>query len=265
MSDRLIKYPRTQHLAGSRVQPGDEDLPSVSLAQLDGEHLVVEEKLDGANVGIGFTPDGELLLQSRGHFLTGGRRERQFDLLKKWANSHRQALWERLGSRYVAYGEWLYAKHTIFYDRLPHYFVEFDVFDREASEFLSTDRRSALWHRGPVVSVPVLWTGRTPRREDLEALVSRTPYKSDRWRDRLLEVARASAIPESRAQADTDPTDDMEGLYIKVERDGRVTRRLKLVRSSFSARVRDSESHWMTRPILPNQLADEADIFAPSP
>ncbi|GLW66413.1 hypothetical protein Arub01_46570 [Actinomadura rubrobrunea] len=85
----------------------------------------MEEKLDGANAGIGFSADGELRLQSRGHFLTGGPREQQFNLFKAWAASVRHALWPRRRDRYVLYGEWLYAEHTIirFYlrrQRIPH-------------------------------------------------------------------------------------------------------------------------------------------------
>ncbi|WP_239080753.1 ATP-binding protein [Paractinoplanes brasiliensis] len=46
----LTKYPRTPHLAGSRLQPGDEDLSQTPFAEPAGRHLVVEEKLDGANI-----------------------------------------------------------------------------------------------------------------------------------------------------------------------------------------------------------------------
>src|SRR5262245_44508458 len=121
----IHKYPRTQHLEGSRLQPGDEDAASVPFAAVRGRFLVVEEKLDGANAGIRFDAAGRLWLQSRGHFLTGGAREKHFNLFKQWANAHTNALWKVLGERYAVYGEWLYAKHTIFYDRLPHYFLEF--------------------------------------------------------------------------------------------------------------------------------------------
>src|SRR3712207_1380368 len=131
---RLYKYPRTPHLSGSRLQPGDEGLPVRPLAELRGRRVVVEEKLDGANSAVSFGEDGRLLLQSRGHFLDGGPRERHFGLLKAWAGSVRGRLWEALGERHVMYGEWLYAKHTIFYDALPHYFFEFDVLDRLTGE-----------------------------------------------------------------------------------------------------------------------------------
>ncbi len=49
--------------------------------------------------------------------------------MKAWAGAAQRELREALGGRYVMYGEWLYAKHTVFYDALPHYFFEFDVLD----------------------------------------------------------------------------------------------------------------------------------------
>ena len=42
-----------------------------------------------------------------------------------------------LGDRYILYGEWLYAKHTVFYNSLPHYFLEYDLLDRFPGQFLS--------------------------------------------------------------------------------------------------------------------------------
>src|SRR5215510_307881 len=155
----IHKYPRTHHLQGSRLQPGDEDLDSVAWDSLNDCHLVAEEKVDGANAGLSFDASGRLWLQSRGHFLTGGAREKHFHLFKQWANTHAAGLWDRLGSRYVFYGEWLYAKHTIFYDALPAYFLEFDVLDAEAGDFLSTARRRELLAGLPVEAVPVAWEG----------------------------------------------------------------------------------------------------------
>ena len=91
------------------------------------------------------------------------------------------------GTRYTLYGEWLYARHTIRYDCLPHYFLEFDLFDRETDEFLSTDRRRVLLSSAPLVSVPVVGQGFLSRFEDL---IGRSTCSS---------------------------TEIMEGLYIKWE------------------------------------------------
>jgi hypothetical protein len=228
----ILKYPRTPHLLGSRQQQGDEDLAIVSPTELKGRFLVVEEKLDGANSAISFDEDVDLVLQSRGHVLSGGPRERQFDLFKRWANAHRGALSSVLGTRYVLYGEWLYARHTIRYDYLPHYFLEFDVFDRDTEEFLSTDRRRALLSSTPVVSVPVLDQGTLSRFEDLIGLST------------------------------CSTTEIMEGLYIKWEGDGCVHGRYKYVRGSFTQAVEQEGVHWLDRPLEPNLLCHGTDIFA---
>lgn len=140
----ISKYPRTPHLQGSKLQPGDEDLEQVPLRHLVGRSVVVEEKVDGANCAVSFTPDQELLLQSRGHYVEGGPREEQFGLLKTWASCFATRFWELLADRYIMYGEWLYAKHTVYYDHLPHYFMEFDIYDRVEDVFLSTPRRHEM-------------------------------------------------------------------------------------------------------------------------
>ena len=82
MMRSIHKYPRTRHLEGSRLQPGDHDMEAAPLDVLRGRHIVVEEKVDGANAGISLDDDGRLALQCRGHFLVGGARERHFDLVQ---------------------------------------------------------------------------------------------------------------------------------------------------------------------------------------
>jgi hypothetical protein len=228
----ILKYPRTPHLLGSRQQSGDEDLAIVSPVDLKGRFLVVEEKLDGANSAISFDDDGALVLQSRGHVLSGGPRERQFDLFKRWANAHRDSLSRVLGNRYILYGEWLYARHTIRYDCLPHYFMEFDLFDRDTDQFLSTRGRRQLLSSTPVVSVPVLDQGHLSR---FEGLIGRSTCSS---------------------------TEIMEGLYIKWEEDGYVRGRYKYVRDSFTQAVEQEGVHWLDRTLEPNLLRDGVDIFA---
>jgi hypothetical protein len=257
----MNKYPRTRHIAGSRLQPGDEDLESVPFSELAGRHLVVEEKMDGANAALRFDTAGTLLLQSRGHYLQGGAREKHFDLFKRWASSHARALHARLGHRYILYGEWLYAKHTIFYDALPHYFLEFDVVDTQDGTFLSTAHRRELLDGAPIVSVPVLYEGALRADGALTALIGRARYKSDAWKARLRGAAEERGLDVDRIVRETDPSDEMEGLYVKVEEGGHVTGRFKFVRYGFLTSVVDSGTHWLRRPIVPNELAPGVDLF----
>jgi hypothetical protein len=221
-----------------------------------------EEKLDGANSGISFDDDGALLLQSRGHFLAGGPRERHFAPMKAWAATIATPLWERIGSRYVVYGEWLYAKHTVFYDALPHYFCEFDVFDRERHVFLSTARRRDLLRGLPLVSVPVLADGRATSLASIIAHVGPSTCRTTGWRAGLAAAAAAAGVDPERAAAETDRDDAMEGVYLKVERGDEVIGRLKWVRPTFLTAVLDSGTHWLDRPIVVNQLADAAVMYA---
>ena len=202
----IRKYPRTRHLEGSKLQPGDSVLPAVPLEVLRGRHVVVEEKLDGANSGVSLSDDGKLLLQSRGHHLVGGARERHWDLFKRWSAARAGELARIVAGGRVLYGEWLYAKHTVFYDRLPHYFMEFDILEPDHG-FLSTARRRELLAGSPVVSVPVLWEGTVRDPGRLPELVGPSLYKSPGWRDSLRESARAAAsIRPARCRRPISPT-----------------------------------------------------------
>src|SRR5262245_17584460 len=252
----IHKYPRTRHVLDSRLQPGDEDLTAAAFEEIAGRHLVVEEKVDGANAAISFDHAGRLRLQSRGHYLTSGPRERHFARLKSWAPEIRDALWSAIGHRFIVYGEWLYAKHTIFYDALPHYFLEFDVLDLESDRFLGTPERRRLLAGLPIYSVPVLHEGTIASPKALKALIGPSAFKTSAWRDRLAEAAGKRPHLPDLVQRQTDPSRLMEGLYIKVEDSGSVTKRFKYIRQDFMAAVIESESHWQTRPILPNQLAN---------
>lgn len=251
----LKKYPRTPHLEGSRLQPGDEDLSQVPFSSIKGKHLVVEEKIDGANTAISFSEDGELLLQSRGHYLTGGCRERHYNLLKQWANIHKDALYAVLGSRYIMYGEWMYAKHTVWYDALPHYFMEFDIYDRERGIYLDTPSRRKLTSNLPIASVPVLAEGSFTEKEKMLSYLGDSCYKTKDYWIHLRQTAEKEGLDPERVLRETDPSPSMEGLYIKLEENGQVVDRVKFVRASFHQCVDASGSHWLDRPIIPNGLA----------
>jgi hypothetical protein len=260
--DRLYKYPRTRHIESSGLQAGDEDLDRVPFAALAGRYLVVEEKMDGANSAVSFSSDGRLLLQSRGHYLTGGEREKHFALLKAWASRYTAALWETLGDRYILYGEWLYAKHSVFYTDLPHYFMEFDIYDRDEDLFLSTERRTEMLAPLPfVTSVKVLYAGRVSDLAALTAMVGPSHFIAPDHLQRLDALCRERRLDPVRVRQETDRSVQMEGLYIKDEAGGAVRERYKYVRPDFLQTVIESQSHWLDRPILPNQLRPGAELF----
>lgn len=262
----LFRYPRTPHLEGSRLQEGDLGHDHVPYRDLRGLHLVVEEKLDGANTGISFSPAGELLLQSRGHYLVGGGRERQFNFIKAWAQAHADWLLQRLEDRYVMYGETMSKKHSVFYDALPHHFFEFDVLDRRTGDFLSTAARRDLLAGGPVLSVPVLYDGLAPARlADLKALLRPSLAKTARWRDAFEATVRREGLDLALAWRQCDKSDLSEGLYLKVEAGGKTLGRYKWVRADFVQAILTADKHHSEQPYVPNQLAPGVDLYAPRP
>lgn len=240
--DDFIKYPRTPHLFGSRGTDDDKHLGEAESHRfLADPSLIIEEKLDGTNVGLHFTEDGSLILQCRGHLVTEGMHP-QYDLFKQWAAVKRPVLEERLSNRYILFGEWLYARHSVHYHQLPHYFFEFDIYDKQARAYLDLDTRLALFDGLGVQTVPVLHRGSVSRKQ-LEALIG---------------VSRFDARFENPATGGTDGL--MEGLYLRTEHNGVVTGRAKFVRPEFVERVKRS-SHWQHQTMVPNLLTADADIW----
>lgn len=230
----MIKYPKTPRLKS--VLEDDKLLKSWRK-----HHTVISEKLDGANAGISFSPEGLLMLQSRGHVLTGGHRERQFELFKQWGHGNLQALYGALGDRYVLFGEWLYAKHKIFYDALPGYFVEYDVYDKEKEHFMSTERRAQLIGQLGIPPAPILHQGTFGKINSFAKYIGDSAFKTVEWKRHL------------ESLEGTDDSTLMEGIYIKVEDEEKVVGRIKFPRPEFE-KIRDDNTDWLRRPIIKNLL-----------
>jgi hypothetical protein len=241
--DGFVKYPRTPHLFGSRGTDDDKHMGEAeSLRFVADGSLIVEEKIDGTNVGIHFASDRKMALQCRGHLITEGMHP-QYDLFKQWAVVKRPVLEERLGDRFILFGEWVYARHSVHYRRLPHYFFEFDVYDKQIRAFLELSRRMELLDGSGIQTVPVLYQGKLDR-ETLLALIGPSRFDSQ------------FENPVTRR------TDNlMEGLYLRTEAGGIVTGRAKIVRPEFVEKVKQS-AHWQYQAMTPNQLEQEADLWS---
>lgn len=147
----LCKFVRTAHIAdagGSGVSRDDLVMSPGDARRLfaDGTTIVtVEEKVDGANLGISIDAStGEFRVQNRSHFVNTAT-ARQFRCgqvefaeaafriqqlmrlrsgIDRWLAAHRAELWELLEpGRHVLFGEWCALKHSIWYSRLPDTFL----------------------------------------------------------------------------------------------------------------------------------------------
>ena len=221
----FFRFPHTSHLLwlGSGA-PRDDKVLSLAEAEsmLAGE-VVVEEKLDGANLGVSFGADGALRFQNRGQYLEEPF-SGQFQRLPEWIARHQSALCEELGEHQILFGEWCAARHSVAYDRLPDWLFVFDVYDPTEGRFMSTARRDALAARAGLDVVPVLFRGSAT----LAGL-----------KDRLM-----SATSRFRSGA-------IEGLVVRRESGNWLTTRAKLVHPEF---VQNIGEHWRRRRIEWNRL-----------
>jgi hypothetical protein len=167
----------------------------------------------------------------------------QYDLFKQWTMGKRSVLEIMLGDRYILFGEWLYARHSVHYRRLPHFFFEFDIYDKQDETFLDLASRLDLLQGTGIRTVPVIFRGKATA-EQLQTLIG------------------PSAFDSAFENPHTKRTDNlMEGLYLRTEAEGKVTGRAKLVRPEFVEKVKQSE-HWQHQVMVPNHLADGAEIWS---
>lgn len=223
MKDDFFKFPSTPHLAtlaGVDIR-GDKVLSESEREEFLQHDLVVEEKVDGANLGISFDSEGNIRAQNRGAYLqlpgTG-----QWKKLGDWLTPRTDTLFEHLSDHFILFGEWCYAQHSVFYDRLPDWFLGFDVYDKQARRFLSSERRDTLLRGMAIAQVPVLARGNFMYSE-IKTFLS------------------TSKLGDQPA----------EGIYLRYDQNGWLKQRAKLVRPAFIQAVKQ---HWSRSAIRPNRL-----------
>lgn len=124
----------------------------------------------------------------------------------------------------MLFGEWCAARHSLGYDRLPDWFLLFDVYDRSQGRFWSAPRRNELAAALGLVTVPLLLEGRFTLPQLKDALLG----QHSQFRQGAL-----------------------EGIVIRRESAEWCEARAKLVRPDFTQAI---EEHWSRRRIEWNRL-----------
>lgn len=105
----------------------------------------VQEKVDGANMGTSFV-DGIPILRNREHILKKGYMKtdtpakKQFTSAWNWLHNHQKDIEyvaRKCQSEITIYGDWLYAQHSIHYDKLPDLFIAYDIWCVDDDSYLS--------------------------------------------------------------------------------------------------------------------------------
>lgn len=136
-----------------------------------GKILTVEEKIDGANMGISLQ-NNHLYVQNRSHYVTS-EYHAQFKYLDKWLFNHNAELRRILmnSDRYILYGEWVYARHSIHYTNLPDWFVAFDLYDKLEEKFWSRNRLENHLHGSSIYLINIVASRSFDNLEQLSSLV----------------------------------------------------------------------------------------------
>ena len=231
MTADFFRFPHTPHLAwlGEGTPRDDKVLSPNEVTGLLAGDVVVEEKLDGANLGLSLAPDGSLRAQNRGQYLTEPHAG-QFARLPAWLAQHDKALRSVLTPNLILFGEWCAARHSLDYVTLPDWFLLFDVYDRIADRFWSSSRRNAMASGAGLVTVPQLLHGKATV-QTLKQLVTET---ASRYR-----------------------TGALEGVVIRRESVDWCEARAKLVRPDFTQAI---DTHWRKRALEWNCIANSSGI-----
>jgi ATP-dependent RNA circularization protein (DNA/RNA ligase family) len=221
----FFKFPRTPHvfiIPGLNIRD-DKLLSPQEAALFYNNPVIVEEKVDGANIGISINTEGELQVQNRGNYIRPGEHP-QFDTLWEWIYSRAHLLSDILANRYILFGEWCYLVHSISYSSLPDWFIGIDVYDIHEGKFLKVTDRNEFFKHLNIFPVPQIAEGCFSKDQLLETL-SHT-------------ISRLGA-------------DQLEGLYLRLEESQWLLKRAKIVRGDF---IQNITKHWKDEVLRKNSL-----------
>lgn len=193
------------------------------LKELLSGKVICEEKIDGANTAIIRTRDG-FRLQKRDSLVDVSEHE-QYNRFKAWCSENYDKIMQ-IPMGLIVYGEWCYAQHHIYYDRLPDYFLVFDIFSIQSKKFYSLDFRKIFCKNLGFAQVPIIAESVILSKKDISTYVPKQSAYGDR----------------------------AEGLIIKRYTKEKVFR-AKVIWPNFMKEVDESE-HWTKYNIRTNKLAE---------
>jgi hypothetical protein len=167
-------YPRTPYLWRSDGK-ADNIVPEAERPSWFGVPVLVEEKLDGANVSI-WLADGRIQVAPRGG---AGAMDRagQLGRLRSWVSEHDAQLRPLLG-RFAVYAEWLWLEHSIEYDQLPDWLVVLDLWRPDSGMVQTTVRDEVVAETGLLLP-PRLYTGVLAAAASIDPLIGPSTWGSE--------------------------------------------------------------------------------------
>jgi hypothetical protein len=195
-------FPITPHLRGSCGTSDDTFMDLQTTQRILSSHVIVQEKLDGLNIGAQVTPDGALVLIQKDRVLTLSELA-TIPLLENWLATHRRELSDVVGTRLTLFGEYIPKARLPVYAKVP--WILFDAYDHMAGRFISQSELRRRAARLPLAFAPTLFEG----------------------------ILYDTAAVENLIQRSHVTCDIMEGVYLRLEHGSFLKERYKFVRRDY--------------------------------
>jgi hypothetical protein len=207
---KYYKYPRTFHLPWSEGATSDDRILD-NVDRFIGKKIVVTEKLDGESSSLYNDHLHARSLDSKDH------------PSRHWMKQFHGQIRADIPDGFRICGENLFAKHSIFYNSLPSYFLAFSVWnDKKALSWEETLEVCLLLN---IRTVPVLYEGIWNEEEIKKCWTGKSNYGQEQ-EGYVVRLASSFYL------------DDFEKSVVKFVRKNHVT----------------TSKHWMTEELIPNQL-----------
>jgi len=217
----FCKWPKTFRILVPEIDvKGKHFLSDQDTKLLLAGEVSITQKYDGANTAIIRVKDGFRFQKRSG--LVGTSEHPQFGALIAWGQINYNKLIQ-IPENTMLFGEWLYAKHSIFYNKLPDFFLAFAWYNFKDDTYYSRDEMTKLCDSLGLSYVSEVARGHFKRTE----LFNIIPKVSD-----------FGDCP-------------AEGIVIEKMKDHT---RGKVVRAEFIKHI-DENEHWTKYNIAKNELA----------
>ncbi len=223
IESHIFKFPRTTHLVNFGAATRDDLIISEkdSVEFLNCE-LFIEEKIDGANLGLSII-DNKIVAQNRSHYVNS-EYSSQFKTLDQWIFKNSNDLWTILGTDMILFGEWMYAQHSILYNRLPDYFLAFDLYSKKYNKFLSRHKMEEILKDTNISIIKILHKKSFKNLKEISDLINEPSNYYD---------------------------GPIEGIYIRKCSTEFLEHRAKIVRPDFSSSIQE---HWSSKILKINSI-----------
>ena len=173
-----------------------------------------------------------------------------------WIEKNKDLLFSITGENKIIWGEWMDYQHCMYYNALPSYFIEYDIYDIENKYFLDTTTRKQiinkanLNHLNKIVSAHVV-EKKVKTAKDLSVLFKeKIAFGKNKDIVHDFEKNNFKGHVRKNSLVDIYP----EGYYLKIENSGEVIKRFKFIRKSFLEKILEN-SHWKNSQWIKNNCA----------